>query len=90
MSRFVDTPQALIFVDDQHGGADPSGHGVEKVTTLQPRATTGRFSRDPGETFMSGTIVTGIPGVKAKSVHEITELKDDEEIDEEVEGDKAS
>jgi len=48
----------------------------------QPRNTRGRFSSDPGETFMTG-MVEGIPGIKAKKDHKLIELvqeQDDTEL----------
>lgn len=47
----------------------------------QPRNLRGRFTRDPGESFMPG-MIAGIPGVKAKIGHLVTELAgDSDEID---------
>lgn len=51
---------------------NPGGDDVEKADKL--RDLQGRFSSDPGRTFMAGSVVAGIPGVKAKDKHTTAEL----------------
>lgn len=77
-------------VVDEEGGSDDGSEGGDVLEMAdQPRNLRGRFTRDPGESFMPG-MVAGIPGVKAKIGHIVTELagdadeldpKDDVEVD---------
>lgn len=60
--------------------ADVGGDALELADnpSKQPRSRRGRFTRDPGESFMSA-MAPGVPGVKAKVGHVVTELAVDVE-----------
>lgn len=60
-------------VEDEDGNVS---EGDELQLADQPRNRRGRFTRDPGESFMPGQ-VAGIPGVRAKIGHIVTELASD-------------
>lgn len=60
---------------------DPEETMELMAKALLPRDVKGRFNTDPGKTFLS-TMVTGIPGVKAKPGHKFFEhIQDDAEGD---------
>lgn len=67
--------------DDVGDGGDMElADRPDMIKAEQPRNLRGKFTSDPGQSFMSG-MVQGIPGVKAKVVHVITELAAAEGID---------
>ncbi len=63
-----------MFIDTMEGVVIFNPNDAEKAD--QPRNLRGRFTADPGESFLPG-MVPGIPGVKAKIGHIVTDLASD-------------
>lgn len=62
-------------VEDEDGNVTEGDDDTLELAD-QPRNRRGRFTRDPGESFLPG-MVAGIPGVRGKIGHLVTELASD-------------
>lgn len=71
-----------VVTDEDGNETEDSGDDGGDVLELadQPRNVRGKFTNDPGQSFLPG-MVSGIPGVKAKIGHVVTELATVETVD---------